>query len=180
MEGNVCSFGSPPVMTARLPVGRRLRSRLPVLLATGCAQAGVFTTNRSLLRCFADARYGRNMDSGRQREAVLSFVSRLISQRTHRERDPASEGLPDESPVRSGQAGTPRPYRGLPPGIGAADRAVDAPEASPEPASGAGVGVAAGVPESVTEGADAAEPRVGPGPVSLKSQDWTPPRVSLS
>ena len=34
------------------------------------------------------------------RPLVLSFVSSLISQRTHAESDPASDELPDESPVQ--------------------------------------------------------------------------------
>ena len=44
--------------------------------------------------------------------------------------------------------------------LAAADRADDAIEASPEPVSGARVGTPAGVPESVSQGADVAEPRL--------------------
>ena len=38
-----------------------------------------------------------------QHEGFLSFESRPISQRTHAESDPASDGLPGESPAQWGQ-----------------------------------------------------------------------------
>jgi hypothetical protein len=59
------------------------------------------------------------------------------------------------------QARTPGPHRGLPPGIGTADRAPDAAQAPLEPLSGAGLGTPAGVPASIPQGVDAAESCVG-------------------
>jgi hypothetical protein len=64
------------------------------------------------------------------------------------------------------QARTPRPHRGLPARAGTANRAFDAPEASPKPLPGARLGAPAGVSASLPQGADAAEPRVGPNLVA--------------
>ena len=88
--------------------------------------------------------------------------------------------LSSEDNAWLGQVGAAGPHRGLPAGAGAADRASDAAQAPPESLSGARLGAPAGVSESVSQGVDAAQPRVGPRSVSLKSQDWNPPRVSLS
>ena len=64
------------------------------------------------------------------------------------------------------QVGVPGPHRGLPPGAAAADRAADTAQASPEPASHARLGVPAGLSQPVPQGADAAEPRLGPNLVA--------------
>ena len=61
-----------------------------------------------------------------------------------------------------GRLGASGPHRGLPAGAGAANRAPDAAQAPPEPLSGARLGAPAGVSESISLGADAAESRVGP------------------
>ena len=53
--------------------------------------------------------------------------------------------------------GVPGSHRGLPAGVASADRATDAAQASPEPLPGARVGAPAGIPPSVSQGADAAE-----------------------
>ena len=63
------------------------------------------------------------------------------------------------------QAGPPGPYRELPAGAGAADRAADAAQAPLESLPGARVGAPTGLPTSVSERADAAESRVGPSSV---------------
>ena len=69
------------------------------------------------------------------------------------------------------------PHRGLPAGASAADRAADAAQASPESLPVSRVGAPAGVPTSLPQGADAAEPRVTPGPIDAKSWVLTPPTV---
>ena len=86
----------------------------------------------------------------------------------------STDGLSQGPSDQRRQARAPGPHRGLPPGASATDRAPDAAKASPEPASGAGVGALAGVSTSVPEGAHAAQPRAG-----LSSVDgWSrlPPR----
>ena len=68
------------------------------------------------------------------------------------------------------QVGATGPHRGLSAGTCAPDRAADAAEASPEPASSTrlgacterSVGTPAGLSPSISQGADAAESRVGP------------------
>ncbi len=79
--------------------------------------------------------------------------------------------------------GAPGCHRGLPAGAGTAARASDAPEASPEPLSGAGVGAPAGLSASLPQGIDAAQSRVNFSNnlcdvvcelCSLQSSDHTP------
>jgi hypothetical protein len=74
---------------------------------------------------------------------------------------PALDGLPQESPVERGQTGAPGPHRGLPPGACAPNRAIDPAQAPPEPLPGSRLGAPAGVSASLSQGADAAQPRVG-------------------
>jgi hypothetical protein len=51
-------------------------------------------------RALAGPLLRQNRRPVRQHEGFLSFVSSLISQRTHAESAPASDGFPDESPVQ--------------------------------------------------------------------------------